>query len=285
MNIAWIGTGVMGHKMVSHLVGKGYNISVYNRSPEKTLGLDSQIKVCHSIKDTVTNADIVFSIVGYPQDVEEVINETFKYVKEGTIIVDMTTSTTSLAINLASEGLKRKVIVLDAPVTGGESGAKDGILSVMVGGNPEGFQKILPIIKHFGKTITYMGLAGSGQRTKSINQISIAGNLLGTVESLYSAMESGLDLNKIYEVISKGSASSWQFISNGQKIIDDNYKPGFYIKHFLKDLTIAKEATKKPLLGVQLVINMLQTLVDNNYGDAGTQALILYYLDEKIKKA
>lgn len=283
MKIAWIGTGVMGSRMLIHLVKAGHEVSVYNRTYEKAISLEPQVKAYQTIEETIRGAELVFTIVGYPSDVEEVYSEIFKYAKEGAILIDMTTSSAELAVKLSNQAKKQKTKLLDAPVTGGDIGALNGTLTIMVGGEEEVYNQIKPILELMGKTIIYTGKAGSGQRTKSANQIVIAGNLLGTIESLVYAIDNQLNLETTYDIITGGSASSWQLINNGKKIINQDYQPGFYIKHFLKDLILAKIEAKRELEGVNLVIKMLEKLIGHQYENKGTQALIMYYLDQKIK--
>lgn len=284
MKIAWIGTGVMGKPMVSHLVDSAYEIAVYVRSEAKIKGLHPAIKVYTNLEECVKDADFIFSIVGYPKDVLELYEKIFKVAKEGAILIDMTTSSPTLAVQLHEQAHLLGLRMLDAPVTGGEIGAIKGTLTVMVGGCESAYEKVYSILKFFGKTINYVGEAGSGQRTKSVNQIAIAGSLLGTIEALVVAMENYLDLNTVYSIVGNGSAASWQLQTNGKKIIDGDFKPGFYIKHFLKDLKIAQESTQYNLRGLNTVIDMLERLVEYNYADEGTQSLIMYYLDKKISK-
>lgn len=277
--IAWIGTGIMGGPMALHLAEHGYDVSAYNRTFEKVEKLGSKVKAFKTIKETVMDADVVFSIVGYPKDVDEVIHEVFKHAKKGTTIIDMTTSSPNLAKMLYEEGLKLGFNLLDAPVTGGDVGAKNGVLSVMVGGKEEIFNQVLPLFKTFGKTITYIGKSGNGQYAKLANQIAIAGTLVGVVESLYYAINHKLNLQLLHQILSGGSAASHQVATNALRIIQNDFEPGFYIKHFLKDLNLAIESAQGNLLVTTQVRDMLQTLVDHNYADKGTQALILYYLD------
>lgn len=282
MKIAWIGTGVMGSPMARHLANAGYEVSCYNRSYEKALALEPLVKACESIEAVVSNADVVFSIVGYPKDVEEVYAEVFKYAKKGTILVDMTTSSPLLAQTLEVKAKKLGLHMLDAPVTGGDKGALEATLSIMVGGEEAVFGKIRELFDVLGKTITYTGKSGSGQHMKLANQIAIAGTLLGTVEAIKYALDQKLDLAGFYKVLSGGSAESWQFVNNGKKILNADYEPGFYIKHFLKDLNLAIDASKIPLEGTLLVRDMLVALTEKGFEDLGTQALILYYLDNQV---
>ncbi len=283
MKIGFIGTGIMGSPIVRHLSSKGYNVMVYNRTISKAEKLNDVAKVATSIAELSKNSDVIFMIVGYPIDVENVAYEIFKYAKKGTIIVDMTTSSPSLAGHLYEVAQQKGLYMLDAPVTGGEFGAINGTLSIMVGGDKDKFESVIHLFETFGQTIKYMGKAGNGQRTKMANQIAIAGALAGVVESLYYAQTLGLDLVKAHEIFVGGSASSNQMKVNGMHIINKNYEPGFYIKHFLKDLNLAIESSPKHLEVTTKVRNMLNVLVDNDLENKGTQALMLYYLDNLVE--
>lgn len=279
MQIGFIGTGIMGSPMIRHLAKAGHKLTVFNRTRSKAEKLSDVADVADSIEDLTQTSDIIFMIVGYPKDVEDVAQKVFKTAKKGTIIVDMTTSSPSLAQHLYETAKQKGLHMMDAPVTGGEFGAIEGSLSIMVGGDEKNYEFILPLLKTFGQTIVYMGKAGNGQRTKLANQVAIAGALSGVVESLYYATTLNLDLNKALEIFMGGSAASNQMRINGRHIINKNYEPGFYIKHFLKDLNLAIESSVKHLEVTVKVKEMLDVLVSNNYENKGTQALILYYLD------
>lgn len=279
MKVAWIGTGVMGTPMSLHLAKAGYDVSAYNRNPDKAKRLEPLIHAKDTIEACVKDADVVFSIVGYPSDVKEVYLEVMKHAKKGAILVDMTTSSPSLAIQLEKEAASKGYIMLDAPVTGGDVGAINATLSIMVGGSEEAFQNILPLLKILGKTITHMGKPGSGMHAKLANQTVIAGNIIGIAEALVYAKEKGLDQNRMLSVITGGSASSWQAQINGAKMIIHDYKPGFYVKHFLKDLKLVlEEKGDLKLEVVEKVANAYQILSNLGYADLGTQSIIDYYL-------
>lgn len=279
MKLAWIGTGVMGKPMALHLADAGYEVKSYNRTYEKAKALEPRIKAEKTIEACVKDADIIFSIVGYPKDVKEVYEKVIPYAKKGAILVDMTTSSPTLAIQLEKEAKKHGLIMLDAPVTGGDLGAIHGTLSIMVGGNKDAFDRIYPLLTHLGKTITYMGEPGSGQHAKLANQTAIAGAISGIAEALVYAKAKGLNQEDMLKVITGGSASSWQAIHNGPKMITHDYAPGFFIKHFLKDLKLVLEEKQDlPLVVVEIVTNMYDKLVERGLDDSGTQALIEYYL-------
>jgi len=279
MKIAWIGTGVMGKPMVNHLCAAGYQIKAYNRTFEKAKALEPSVKAVETIKECVKDADIVFSIVGYPSDVKETYTEVMKHAKKGTILVDMTTSSPTLAIELYHEAWKLGLRMLDAPVTGGDIGAINATLSIMVGGDKEIFETVLPLFKIMGKTVTYMGKAGSGMHAKLANQTVIAGNIIGITEALVYAKTKGLDLEAMLGVITGGSANSWQAQYNGAKMINKDYTPGFFVKHYLKDLKLVLEEKKDlKLQGVENACKAYQILSDHGFSENGTQSIIEYYL-------
>lgn len=279
MKVAWIGTGVMGKPMALHLAKAGYEVSAFNRTYEKAVQLEPLVKAYQDIKSCVKDADIVFSIVGYPQDVLETYQSVMKYVKKGTILVDMTTSSPSLAISLYEEAKDKDLFMLDAPVTGGDLGAINATLSIMVGGDQEIFNRVLPLFEKMGKTITYMGKAGSGQHAKLANQTTIAGAIMGLAEALVYAKEKELNLDAMLKVITGGSANSWQAQNNGPKMLIEDYKPGFYVKHFLKDLKLVLEEKQDLKLEVvETVTKAYQILSDQGFSENGTQSIIEYYL-------
>lgn len=281
--IAWIGTGVMGVPMARHLYKGGYEVKAYNRTFSKASQLEPEISACKTISDCVNDADVIFSIVGYPTDVYEVYQEVFKYAKQGAILVDMTTSSPTLAKDLYEQAKQLGFYMIDAPVTGGDLGAKNATLSIMVGGDKFVYEKILPLLRLMGKTITYMGESGSGQHAKLANQIVIAGNVAAIAEAMVYAESKNLDLNSMLTVITGGSASSWQAQINGLKMIVKDYQPGFYIKHFLKDLKLVME--EKHGLNLEIaskVVSIFEVLATNGYSENGTQAIIEYYLQKMM---
>lgn len=283
MKIAWIGTGVMGKPMALHLANAGYEVAAYNRHTDKAKALEPQIKAHTSIKSCVKDVDIVFSIVGYPKDVKEVYDEVMKYAKPNTILVDMTTSSPTLAIELEKKASEKGLFMLDAPVTGGDIGAINATLSIMVGGEEHIFKRVLPLFEKMGKTITYMGKPGSGMHAKLANQTVIAGNIMGVTEALIYAKEKGLDLKSMLSVITGGSANSWQAQYNGLKMINGDQQPGFYVKHFLKDLKLVLDEKKDLKLEVvETVTKAYQMLSDQGYAEKGTQSIIDYYLKHMI---
>ncbi len=283
MKIAWIGTGIMGHAMVSNLAKSNHEIAVYNRSAHKTANLPSTIKICDSIARVVKEADVIFTMVGYPQDVLEIYSHPhgiFDHAKVNALCIDMTTSSPTLAKKLASLAHQYHVRILDAPVSGGDIGAKKGTLSIMVGGTESDFQEVKPLLTHLGTQITYVGEAGNGQHCKMVNQIVVAGNVAAICEGLYYAIQSGINPNTALQAISSGAASSWQVSNNGPKIIVQDYSPGFYIHHFVKDLQLVLEESIQfdiQLPIVEKVLELYQQLVQQGMSNCGTQALIAAY--------
>ncbi len=277
MKIGFIGIGIMGLPMVRHLKKAGYPITIYNRTLDKIKHLGSEFDIASSIEELVQDKDVIFSIVGYPSEVESVLTEGFKFAKQGTIFVDMTTSSPKLAIKLSKIAIQNELILLDAPVTGGDIGAKNGTLSMMVGGDIESYLRIKSLLETMTGKITYMGPSGNGQYAKLANQICIAGNLMGIAEALIFAKDHQLNLESMLSVISGGSAASWQAINNGPKMILKDYMPGFYVKHFLKDLTLALDEMETPL-PLLTKAQSIYTWLNETHMDSGTQAIIEYYL-------
>lgn len=282
--IGFIGTGVMGKSMVQHLLKNYFSVFIYNRSKEKALELIEQGAVwCDSPKEVAHQSEIILTIVGYPYDVEEVYfgNEgLLSNGRENSIFIDMTTSTPSLAKNIYQEGKKKGIQTVDAPVSGGDIGAKNGSLTIMVGGEEQTFKEILPILSCFGQNIVYQGQAGSGQHTKMCNQIAIATNMIGVCEALVYAKKAGLDPETVLKSISAGAAGSWSLSNYVPRILTGDYSPGFFIKHFIKDMGIALEEAEKmnlPLPGLALAKEMYEELAEHGEENSGTQALIKYW--------
>lgn len=281
--IAWIGTGVMGNAMVSHLINAGYSCNVYNRSKEKMLNLKDKAKICDSIQETVSDADIIFTMVGYPKDVNEVYCADygiFNHCKKNALCIDMTTSAPSLAIELANKAREKGVRLLDAPVSGGDVGARNATLSIMVGGHLSDYEEALEYFQLMGKLITYIGEHGSGQHCKMANQIVVAGNIAAVTEAISYIQAKGLDENRILQAISGGAAGSWQLLNNGPKILKQDYNPGFYIHHFIKDLKLVCEEAENEHLDLSVVKDVLskyEKIANEGYASLGTQALIKAY--------
>ncbi len=279
--IGFIGVGVMGKPMVKHLKEAGYEVSIYTRTKEKVLSLlDEGIIWCDTIKDCVKNKDIVMTMVGYPKDVEEVYfgkDGIIENVKKGCILIDFTTSSPRLAAKIYMQAKEKEVYSLDAPVSGGDIGAISASLSIMVGGDKEVFDKMIPIFNVLGKTIHFCGSAGNGQHVKMSNQIAIAGTIAGVCEAITYSKNVNMDLNIMMQCICNGAAGSWQLTNNGNNIINNNFEPGFYIKHFIKDMKIAREEMESQGIHLEVldkVLNMYESLNEN---ELGTQALIHYY--------
>ncbi|HBM14977.1 MAG TPA: oxidoreductase [Lentisphaeria bacterium] len=280
MKIGWIGTGVMGNSMCAHLIKKGYNAFVYNRTESKTQFLASLgAKVCSSPAEVSNNSDIIFSIVGYPADVKDIYlgdNGVLAGARHGSNIIDMTTSTPALAEKIYKEAKNKNIGSLDAPVSGGDIGAKEATLSIMVGGDEETFNKILPLFKLLGKNIALMGGPGKGQHTKMSNQIVIASTMVGVVEGLLYAQKAGLDQNKLVDIIGQGAAASFSLNNLGRRIINKNFDPGFFIKHFIKDMGIALEEARRmnlSLPGLALANQLYISASAIGLENLGTQAL------------
>ncbi|CAM3635653.1 NAD(P)-dependent oxidoreductase [Erysipelothrix sp. HDW6B] len=281
MKIAWIGTGVMGAPMAKHLAKAGHDVHVYNRTFEKAKRLEPEVTAHETIEAVVRDADVIFSIVGYPTDVDAVIHEVMNHANPQSILVDMTTSSPSLAQALYEEGATRGFKVVDAPVTGGDLGAINATLSIMVGADQDVFDTIKPLLDIMGKTITYMGPAGSGQHAKLANQVAIAGAIGGAAESLRYAEMKGLNLDAMLQVITGGSANSWQGANNGPKMIVKDFEPGFYVKHFLKDLKLVMSEKGDLRLPItEGITEIYEILSRNGYDNFGTQAIIDYYLKD-----
>ena len=270
----------MGQSMCAHLLEAGYQVTVTTRTKEKAQPLlDKGAKWAETPQEVAKNSDIIFSIVGYPQDVEEVIlgeHGALSGAKEGSIIVDMTTSEPALATTIHKKAAQKGVKTLDAPVSGGDVGARDATLSIMVGGEASTFEEVYPLFSVMGKNITHMGPAGAGQHTKTANQISVAATMIGTVETLFYAYKAGLDLHQVIDVVGSGAGASFSLNKLGRRIVDGDYDPGFFIKHFIKDMSIGlKEAERLgfQLPGLSLVYEFYLKAATLGYEESGTQAL------------
>lgn len=281
MKIDWIGTGVMGAPMASHLANAGHEVTVYNRTFEKAKKLEPLCTAVRTIKEAVREADVVFTIVGYPKDVENVYfgeEGIIKNVQPKTIIVDMTTSSPELAVKIYDEAKKYDVVALDAPVTGGDLGAINATLSIMVGGDPAPYEKVFPLLEKMGKAITYMGAPGNGQNMKLANQVCIAGAIASTAEALTFAKSKNIQPEEFFSVINNGSAASWQAANNGPKMVSQDFDPGFFIKHFVKDLQLAVDNAEGHHYGLtEMILSQYRHLIDQGDGDLGTQAIIKFY--------
>jgi 3-hydroxyisobutyrate dehydrogenase len=280
--IAWVGTGVMGSSMASRLMDAGYAIRVFNRTPSKAKPLlDKGASWADSPAEAVRGAEAVFTILGFPHDVEQVYfgeSGIFEGIGQGTILVDMTTSEPTLARRIHDEATVRKCFSLDAPVSGGDVGARNGSLSIMVGGDREAYTAVLGLLEILGKKIVFQGTAGAGQNTKMCNQIVIAGTMIGVCESLLYGYKAGLDLKTMLNSIGGGAAACWSLDNLAPRILDRNFDPGFFVDHFVKDMGIAlKEARRMniSLPGLALVEQLYIALQAQGGGQLGTQGLML----------
>lgn len=277
--ISFIGTGIMGSFMIKNL-SKKYKVNVYNRTIEKAKKLESICNVFENIVDCVKDSDIVFTMLSYPSDVKEVYDVLFENVKEGTILIDCTTSSPTLAKEIYEKGIKRNIRVLDAPVSGGDKGARDGTLSIMVGGDEKVYEEALDVLSLMGNKLEYMGPCGSGQLTKLANQIVIASNLIGVCEGLLFSKKHNLDLNKCLKIFDNGAAGSWQVMNSGLKMINHDKTPSFYVKHFIKDLNLAiEEKLDLDLSAASYVLNVFKE-IDLMYPESSTQIIFEYFLSK-----
>lgn len=285
--VAFVGLGVMGRSMAGHLLDAGYPLVVFNRTASKAEELLARgARWAWSAGEAASRADITITVVGYPADVEEVYLAPGGIVQgasRGSTVIDMTTSTPSLAKRIAeAAAAARGVLALDAPVSGGDVGAREARLTIMVGGEAAAFEDVLPLFEVMGKTITHMGPAGAGQHTKMANQIAIAGTMLGVVEALAYAKGQGLDPGLVHLAISAGSAGSWSMSNLGPRILQGDFAPGFYVKHFVKDLRIAlaeAETAGLDLPGLELAKRLYERLAEEGGADLGTQALWRLYAE------
>lgn len=283
--VAWIGTGVMGSQMASHLLKNGYQVRAYNNTFAKAKKLEDELgaTACKSIKEAVEDADYIFTIVGYPKDVEQVYlgeGGIFQCAKPGALAVDMTTSSPALAKKLYEEGGKKGIRVMDAPVSGGDLGARNATLSIMAGGDTKDFEEVKPLFECMGKNIVYMGTAGYGQHTKAANQIAVAGATAAMTEAIVYAKAVGLEPEKMLAAIGAGAAGSWQISNMAPRVLKGDFAPGFFVKHFVKDMKIVKEEIESrggTLEMLDAVLELYKNMMELGYENDGTQALIKRY--------
>lgn len=282
--IGFVGTGVMGASMAGHLLEAGYEVFIYTRTKTKAEGLLS--KGAHweeTPAGLASKVDVLISMVGYPQDVEALYlgeNGILENLAAGSVAVDMTTSSPALAQKMAEVAIQKEIGMLDAPVSGGDIGAKNGTLAIMVGGAEETFLQVKPIFEILGSSVVLQGTAGAGQHTKMVNQIAIASNMIGVTEAIIYAETAGLNPSRVLESISGGAAGSWSLSNLIPRVLKDDFSPGFFIKHFIKDMGIAISEAKQmglELPGLLLAEKMYQTLAERGLSEEGTQALIKYY--------
>ena len=280
--IGWIGTGVMGSSMVGHLMSAGFPATVYNRSKCKAEPLLAKgAQWGDTPKKVAEQSDVIFAIVGFPADVKEVFLGTdgaLAGAKAGSILVDMTTSEPSLAVEIEQAAKAKGVHSVDAPVSGGDVGAKNAALSIMVGGDKAVVEALEPCFKAMGKTIIHQGGAGAGQHTKAVNQILIASNMIGVCEALLYGYKAGLDLPTVLQSVGSGAAGSWSLNNLGPRIMNNNFDPGFFVEHFIKDMGIALSEAKRMglcLPGLALANQLYISLQAQGHGRDGTHALEL----------
>lgn len=283
-NIGFIGIGVMGEAMARNLMKQGYQLAVYTRTPAKAQALVAQgAQWCDSVAQCAQGRDAVITMVGYPRDVEEVYfgdAGILQNATPGCYLIDMTTTSPKLSVRIWQEGQQRGLHPLDAPVSGGDTGAKNATLSIMVGGTPEDFQACLPIFQAMGTNILHEGPAGSGQHTKMANQIALAGAVAGMCEAMAYAKRVGLDVQTMLDSISKGAAGSWQMTNTAPRILRGDMDPGFFIKHYVKDMGIAAQEAADAGITLEVldtVLSLYRSLEQQGLGDLGTQALIRHY--------
>ncbi|MEN2466972.1 NAD(P)-dependent oxidoreductase [Ornithinibacillus sp. FSL M8-0202] len=279
--IGFIGTGVMGKSMVLNLLSAGYPVAVYTRTKEKAQSLLEQGAAWKdSVAQLAAESEVIISIVGYPQDVEQVYfgeNGIIENANAGSYIIDMTTSKPSLAKEIYSKAAEKGIHALDAPVSGGDIGAKNGTLAIMVGGDQAAYDAVYPILEAMGSNIVLQGEAGAGQHTKLSNQIAIATNMIGVCEAIVYAKKAKLDPVRVLDTITTGAAGSFSLSKLGPRMIEGDFAPGFYVKHFIKDMKIALESAEEMGLstpGLALSLQLYEELAEKGEEDSGTQALI-----------
>ena len=278
--VAFIGTGVMGAAMARNLLKAGFTLTVFTRTKSKASGvIEAGGAWADTISGAVTEADAVITIVGFPEDVREVYfgdKGVLANAKKGAVVIDMTTSEPTLAKEIHDKAATLGMRSLDAPVSGGDVGARGGTLSIMVGGDKDAFEAAMPLFETMGKTIVHQGPAGSGQHTKMCNQIAIASNMIGVMEALLYARKSGLDPDTVLKSIGAGAAGSWSMTNLLPRVIKGNFEPGFFVRHFLKDIRIALKEAKTlgiRLPGLELAEELYEQLAASGHDKLGTQAL------------
>ncbi len=284
--IGWIGTGVMGHSMCGHLMDAGYQATVFTRTQSKAKALlERGATWAASPREVAEASDVVFTIVGFPPDVRQVYfeqNGVLAGLNEGRVAIDLTTTSPSLAKEIADEAKKRGAFALDAPVSGGDVGAREAKLAIMVGGDIEAFERVRPLLGLMGVNIVHQGPAGAGQHTKMCNQIVVAGTMIGVCESLLYAVEAGLEPNLVLQSISKGAANCWTLENLAPRVLRGDFAPGFMIDHFVKDMKIALDEARNmgiDLPGLTLVESIYRKASELGHGTHGTHALYQALLD------
>ena len=281
--IGFVGVGIMGKSMVRNLMKAGYELHIYARTKSKVEDVISEGAVYHdTVGECASDVDVMISIVGYPKDVEEVYfgeKGILNSAKEGTYVIDMTTSSPKLAKKIYDAAKEKGLHAMDAPVTGGDTGAKNGTLSILVGGDKEDYEACHKVFEAMGTNINYEGGPGCGQHTKMANQIMIAGTLSGVCEAMRYAEAQGLDLHTLLDSVATGAAGSKQLDAFGEKIIEGDFAPGFFMKHFIKDMNLAVEEAESKGLDLKILKQVLENYrtLEEAYGDLGTQTLIKFY--------
>lgn len=282
--IGFVGVGIMGKSMVRNLMKDGFEVSIYTRTKSKAEDVIGEGAVwCDTIAECAKDKDVVISIVGYPKDVEEVYfgeHGILNSAGKGAYVIDMTTTSPKLAKRIYAEAAKKGIHALDAPVTGGDTGAKAGTLAILVGGDEDAFHACMPVFEAMGNNIVYEGAAGNGQHTKMANQIIIAGTVSGMCEAMIYAKKEGLDVQKVLDAVGTGAAGSKQLSSLSPRVMQGDFGPGFFVKHFIKDMKIAAEEAAE--IGLELgvlkkVLSMYEEMESQGKGDLGTQSLVQYY--------
>lgn len=284
--IGWVGTGVMGSSMCGRLIDAGYSATVFNRTPAKAEGLVARgATLAGSPAEVAAGSDVVFTIVGHPADVREVIlgdRGVLSAARPGATVVDMTTSEPSLAVEIAEAAAAKGGVALDAPVSGGDVGAREGRLSIMIGGDEAAVDSLRPLFEVMGKAIVRQGGPGAGQHAKMVNQTLIAANMVGVCEALLYAHKAGLDPTTVLESVATGAAGSWSLSNLAPRMIAGDYEPGFFVEHFLKDMGIALAESRRMGLampGLALAEQLYRALAAQGKARKGTQALILALAD------
>jgi 3-hydroxyisobutyrate dehydrogenase len=282
IKIGWVGTGVMGRWMCQHVMDLGYTATIFTRTKSKA---DPLLKAgatwAGSPAEVAESSDIIFTIVGFPEDVRQVYlgeNGILTTAKSGSIVVDMTTTEPSLAIEIHQAARAKGVSSIDAPVSGGDVGAREARLAIMIGGDQEAVDAIHPLFEAMGQNIVYQGEAGSGQHTKMCNQITISGTMIGVCEALLYGAKAGLDLEIMLSTISKGAAGCWSLENLAPRVLKRNFDPGFFVEHFIKDMGIALDEAKRmgiSLPGLSLVHQLYLATQAQGHGRLGTHALML----------
>ncbi|MBO3650101.1 MULTISPECIES: NAD(P)-dependent oxidoreductase [Bacillus amyloliquefaciens group] len=278
--VGFIGLGVMGNSMATHILEAGYPVLVYTRTKQKAEEILNKGAVWQeTVKDLSEKADIIITMVGYPSDVEDIYlgeNGILRHAKEGTFVIDMTTSKPSLAKKIAEQAKEKSIHALDAPVSGGDIGARNGTLAIMAGGEKEAFEACLPLFSVMGENIQYQGPAGSGQHTKMCNQIAIAAGMVGVAEAMAYAEKSGLNPEQVLKSITTGAAGSWSLSNLAPRMLKGDFAPGFYVKHFIKDMGIALEEAElmgEEMPGLALAKSLYDKLSAQGEENSGTQSI------------